>query len=350
MFHELNTLMKKRFRLTIWLFLIIAIAAGQTGSGEFSLIRHDDTDLLASGRNELTIFVIPSKVKFDWSSPSSLFRSYFKNFKRNLFKKKSYTLGHAFIALQTPLSSGRIFAGMRAASGKELKNLVLKDHYGLAILGADTEGKLENEADLVPQVKKYSRKGQLAFMTFFISDEATERLLQFFHAFKAGTDSNGYHGARYGGAFWPRFEGEGSGCSAFAVSFLDLAGLLKEEFAEWMVRVNIPMDLIGGPYNNYHEVRFSDIKKYKSWAESSETAAESYEPFGIYDPTIIYEWIEEKWEEQNSVDHPSLAPLQLNQAKGILIDSRNHPLPDEDSIFMERNNHSIFIDYYHQKY
>jgi hypothetical protein len=259
-------------------------------------------------------------------------------------------LGHAFIELCTPLYSGRIFAGMRAASGKEMKSMVLKEHYGYSILGADMEGKLETEADLVPEVKKYSRSGQLAFMSFYISDEATERLLQFFHSFKADTDSNGSQKPHYGGAFWPRYDGEGSGCSAFAVSFLDLAGLLREEFDEWWVNINIPMDLIGGPYNDYHEVRFRDIKKYNSWAESSDTAAGSYEPFGIYDPTLIYEWIQEKWQEQNFLDDPSLKPMQLNQAKGILIDSRNQSLPDEESIFMERPKPSIFIDYYNQKH
>jgi hypothetical protein len=341
--------MTKHFLLTIWLFLIIAITTGQSGSGDSPLIRHDNPDLLAAGLNELTIFVIPSKVKFDWSSPNSLFRSYFKNYKKSLFKRKSYTLGHVFVELCTPLYSGRIFAGMRAASGKEMKSMVLKDHYGYSILGADMEGRLETADELVPQIEKYSRKGQLAFMTFFISDEATKRLLQFFQSFKVGADSNSSHEPRYGGAFWPRYKGEGSGCSAFAVSFLDLAGLLREEFDEWWVNINIPMDLIGGPYNNNHEVRFSDIKSYKSWAESSDTIAGRYEPFGIYDPTLIYEWIQEKWEEQNSRNDLPFTPLLLNQAKGIMIDSRNQLLPDEESIFMERENHSIFIDYYHQK-
>ncbi len=348
--HEFSPLMTMRFFLTIWLLLIIAITTGQSGSGDSQLIRDDNPDLLATGRNELTIFVIPSKVKFDWSSPNSLFRSYFKNYRKSLFKRKSYTLGHAFVELCTPLSSGRIFAGMRAASAKEMKSMVLKDHYGYSILGADMEGKLETDTELVPQVQKYSRTGQLAFMTFFISDEATERLLRFFQSFKTGSDGYGSCGPRYGGAFWPRFEEEGSGCSAFAVSFLDLAGLLKEEFDEWWVNINIPMDLIGGPYNNNHEVRFSDIKKCKSWAEISDTLAGGYEPFGIYDPTLIYEWIQEKWEEQNLKNDFSLTPLRLNQAKGILMDCRNQPLPDEESIFLERPNHSIFIDYYHQKF
>jgi hypothetical protein len=342
--------MAKRIILTIWGFLSITFILGQAGFSEYSLYHTDNEDSSTVSPNELTIYVIPSKVKYDWSSPRTLFKSYFRNYKRNIFKKESYLLGHAFVELRTPLSSGRIFTGMRSASRKEQKNLVLKNHYGLSILGADTEGKLETDTDLELKVKKFSRKGQLAFMTFFISDEVTERLLQFFQSYKAGIDSNGSPGARYGGAFWPRYKGEGAGCSAFAVSFLDLAGLLKEDFNEWLIRINIPMDLIGGPYNHNHAVRFSDIKKRKSWAESDESTTVNYEPLEIYDPTLIYEWIQDKWDEQNSRHDLSLTPLQLNQARGIRIDSRNQPLPHEESIFLEREKHSIFIDYYHQKF
>jgi hypothetical protein len=342
--------MSKRIIFTICFYLILAVIQAQPGAGESRLINDNIADLRESGQNRLTIFVIPSKVKYDWTSPRTLYKSYFKNYEKNIFNKKAYNLGHAFLELCTPLASDRILAGMRAATGKEQKDLVLKEHYGLAILGADMDGTLQTDSELVSEVQMYSRKGELAFITFFISDEATERLLRFFQSFKAEIDSNGSYGARYGGAFWPRYKGEGSGCSAFVMTFMDLAGLLKDEFSQWLVKVNIPMDLIGGPYNNGHEVQLSDIKKRTCWSENCEPADVTCEPFEIYDPTLIYEWIQAKWQEENPPDNLSYTPLRLNEAKGILIDSRNQPLPGEDSIFMEREKPSIFIDYYHQKY
>lgn len=342
--------MTRRIIITIWLFLIIALTFGQSGAGEPKSAGIKNPDLSEASHNELTIFVIPSKVKYDWSSPRTLYKSYFKNYRKNIFNKNAYNLGHAFVELCTPLSSGRIFTGMRAASGKEQKDLVLKEYYGLSILGADMDGTLQSDSELVSEVQRYSRNGQLAFITFFISDEATQRLLQFFQSFKAGDDSSSYHGIRYGGAFWPRYKGEGSGCSALAVSFLDLAGLLKDEFSQWLVRVNIPMDLIGGPYNHDYKVRLNDIKKQTSWSGNCEPAGVSCEPFEIYDPTLIYEWIQDKWDENINLNDPSVTLLRLNEAKGVLIDSRNQPLPFEKSIFIERDKHSIFIDYFHQKY
>ena len=339
--------MIKRFILTLWLFLVITIILSQSVPGEYPQYLYDKDDSLQAGQNELTIYVIPSTVKYDWSSPHTLYKSYLKNCIRNLFKKESYLLGHAFIELRSPLFPQGIFTGIRSASRKEQKDLVLKQHYGLSILGADTEGKFETDIDLEQKVNKFSRKGQLAFMTFYISDEAAERMIRFFKSYKADTDSNECHGVRYGGAFWPRYKGEGAGCSAFAVSFLDLAGILEDEFDEWLVEINIPMELIGGPYNHYNEVRLSDIKKHESWCVDNDTS--DYEHFEIYDPTLMYEWIQGVWYKQNLQDVLTVTPVQLNHAKGIRIDGRNLPVPEDESIFMEREKPSIFIDYYHQK-
>jgi hypothetical protein len=348
--HELNNVMTRRFFITIWLFFIISVSAGQSYSAEFPQNQPAKLDTADVGQNELTIYVIPSKVKYDWTSPRSLCKSFFRNYKCHFFNKERYLLGHAFVELQSPLASGRIFSGMTTDSKDELKNFVFKQHYGLAILGADTKGKLETENDLELKVQKYSRNGQLAFMTFIISNMAAERMIRFFQSYKAGIDSNGSPGARYGGAFWPRYKGEGSGCSAFVISFLDLAGILKEEFDEWLVKVDIPMELIGGPYNNYKDVRFKDIKKHRSWASWEDPDKALYEHLEMYDPTLIYEWILEMWDKHETQDAMIITPVQLDQAKGVRIDERNLPVPEEDSIFIERKTPSIFIDYYHQKY
>jgi hypothetical protein len=305
---------------------------------------------LSAGKNELTIFVIPSKVKYDWSSPYSLYKSYFRNYKHDFFNKDKFILGHAFVEIRSPLIPGRILTGMRTVSKKEQRDLVLNQHYGLAILGADTEGELETCTVLESKANKFSSKGRLAFMTFFISDEATIRLLQFFQTYKAGIDSIGSHGVRYGGAFWPRYKGEGSGCSAFVVSFLDLAGLLRDDYNEWLVSINIPMDLIGGPYNHFNDVRFSDIKKRKSWTGNCEPGTPCYEHLEIYDPTLMFEWIQQMADKKNSPGDLTITPLQLNKAKGFRIDSRNVPVPEDEEIFMERKKPSIFINYYQEKF
>ena len=306
-------------------------------------MRRSVADSVFSGQNRLTIYVIPSKVKYDWSSPHSLYKSYIKNSLRNIFSKTNYLLGHAFVDLQPAVPGERILSGMRSVSRKEPKDLVFKQHYGLAILGCGLHGRLETEEELTIKLGKFSRKGRLAFMEFIISDSATARLTDFYFSYKASLDSLSAE-ALYGGAFWPRYYGEGAGCSAFAISFLDLVGILKDESDEWLVKIDIPMSLIGGPFNGLNEVRLKDIRKEKSWAISSAPGPQTYEHLEMYDPTLMYEWIHSILENNKGHEELMSTPLQLNKAKGILIDYREEPLPEIESIFIERKAPSLFID------
>lgn len=341
--------MNKRLFLTISLFFLIAALTGQPGSGKTVLNYPEDVASLAAGKNELTIYVIPPKVRYDWTSPRTLYKSYYKNSLRCFFKKDSYTIGHAFVKLQTGETGEEIFAGMRIASKKEHKELVFRQHYGLAILGADTKGKLESAKELERTVSRFSRKGDLAFMTFFINDEAADRMISFFDAYRTEAENGDHNGLRYGGAFYPRYKGEGSGCTAFVVSFLDLAGILKDEYDKWLVRFDIPMSLIGGPYNNNKEVRLRDIKRTDNWIGDADNVTDSHEHLEIYDPALMFDWILEKWREQEDLEDMTLIPLQLQQARGIMIDAVTIPVPPGENIFIERENPSIFIDYYNRQ-
>jgi hypothetical protein len=334
-----NPVLQKRLILLVCFSMIFVPISAQPGQ-EISLAGSDSS---LAGLNRLTIYVIPSRVKYNWSSPHALYRSYIKNARKNLFSKTNYNLGHAFLDLQTNDPDERIFTGMRSSSSREGKNLVLKEKYGLAILGCGMSGRLESEEELSFKLKKLSRKGQLAFLEFIISNEATERLQEFYISFKAQADSCP-SGMQYGGAYWPRYKGEGAGCSAFVISFMDIAGLMKNEFEEWLIKIDIPMSLIGGPYNKENEVRLKDIRKAKSWANTCDSAANTYEHLEIYDPTLMFEWIHAEIEKGQMLQEVSITPVQSEKAVGLRIDSRNQPLPALKDLFTDRDKPSIFVN------
>ena len=293
--------------------------------------------------NNLIIYVIPSKVKYDWSSPRSLYKSYIKNAWRNMLSKKNYSLGHAFLDLDPTGDEQRVFTGMRSVSKKEKRELVFKEHYGLAILGAGLSGRLEKEEELEEKLALFSRKGQLAFLMVSISDAATNRLLDFFRLYKDNIVEDSLSERIYGGAFWPRYYGEGAGCSAFVISFLDVAGLLKDEFGKWLVKIDIPMDLIGGPYNHNRKVKLKDIKKEESWADAGNSLPPGYEHLEMYDPTLMFEWIHQAYDAGKLKNGYNITPMDLEKAKGIYLDLRNEPLPENENIFLERESPSLFI-------
>ena len=141
------------------LFVTTASLFSQPGPAGYYLA--DDLSAFTGSHapNVLTIYVIPSRVQYDWSSPRELYRSYVRNYKKSLVGKDHYLLGHAFIELSTPFSDSLILTGMRAASREDQKRLILEEHYGLSILGADIPGKLESCSVLREKVERFSRKG-----------------------------------------------------------------------------------------------------------------------------------------------------------------------------------------------
>lgn len=307
------------------------------------------SDTSLQGISTFTIYVIPSKAKFDWSSPQTLHKSYRKNTIKNLFNKKVYTIGHAFIELNTVHPEEHIFAGMCSEGKDEMKDFVLNQHYGLAVLGTDVKGSLEDETKLKEKIEKYSRKGRLAFITLMIGEEAAGRMSRFYHDYRDYFEKNTAGGYRYGGAFWPRYFGEGSGCSAFALSFMSVAGLLQDDYEKWLVRIDIPMTLIGGPYNPDNEVCMKDIKKEDHWAQPDQDGHKESQLLEMYDPTLIFEWINDIYAGKIDKDENLIKTLNYKKAKGLLVDSRNETVPADQDIFLERPEPSIFIDNYSRK-
>ena len=322
--------MKKQISLIFLLvFLLSGVAAQPEGKPG------------ASSSGELTIYLIPSNVTYNWSSPHALYCSLIRNYIRNIFKKDCYLLGHAFMELESPSDSLVVMTGMRSTCRDQQKQMLFEENYGLAILGTGLEGKLQTREELECQLGKYSKKGKLAFIRILINEKAALKMGEFYNGYKSRLDSIG-NSTCYGGAYWPRYYGEGSGCSAFVISFLDIAGILREEFDIWRVDINIPYDLIGGPYNPGQEVTLKDVKKSREWADNSVQTAMNHEPFWIFDPTMMSEWVTEVYKSSESVEGMTVIPVKINKAKGIEIDARNVTVPDE-SIFMPRKQPSIFI-------
>ena len=332
-----------RLLLAGLLSFLICPLWSQTGPAEQNLADELMRYKTAASLNLLTVYVIPSKVPYDWSSPHSLYKSYFKNYNRNILKREYYLLGHVFIELSTPLSDSVVLTGMRSASREEQKNKVLMEKYGLSILGADLEGRLETREELSSKVDRYSRCGEMAFMTLIINDQATQRMLEFFRQFRERSGDGFLPEEHYGGAYWPRYYGEGAGCSAFALSFLSVGGLLLDEFMNWMIRINIPTDLLGGPYNPGNNVTLKEIRKTYCWAESADGQEKGYAPFEIYDPSLIFNWITKSWASEQIMDGFRVARVKINKARGILMDMREENVPENETLFMERKNKSIFV-------
>jgi hypothetical protein len=270
---------------------------------------------------ELTIYILPSPVDRKWESPSELIGSTIKNiiYPEN-YKKR--ILGHVFIKLSKGDES--YITGSSAAPDVNLKNLVIKNGYGLGILNADIKGQLESKEKLSYELAMRYKHGNISFLRFKISDEVYERLETYLVEYEKREYDKIYNGENK-----PR-EGKGAGCSAFAVSFLEVAGFLQEAWKkEWMVEAKVPSTLIGEKLIEY-KVGILKIFRNRSWAKKNEAYVETC----FYDPNAMHKWVLGHFKKKTN-DEARI--LKTNKAIGLEFDFSDRDCPKE-AIFIQTDD------------
>ncbi len=356
--------------LTVFLLLLPGPLCADLTSFPISSDR-DDT------LHKLTIFVIPSNRPLDWSSPASLHKTTKKSWVSTVTKKHKYSLGHLFVQIESPLLDGPVLTGMSSVSNFEKLKLYLIEKVGLGIMGATMKGALDSREKLEEVISHtLSKEGRIAFLTFLISKEAAMRVIAFLQTYRDGTGNGPPPSNFYGGAFWPGFEGEGAGCTAFGMALVDACGIdVSRE--EWFMRVKIPGELVGGRYNNNKKVKNSLVESYKAWHNGEGELNKDFFQIEMYDPCLIYKWITKRYNEHISVtdkfdvntieneqylmamemgETPALfAPehylseettliTNMGEIRGVYIDARQIPVPQEKPLFTRREKPSVFID------
>jgi len=311
----------------------------------FAQVKDSIKDTISEGHHQVTIFVFPTNTPLIWDSPSSLYKSIKKNYLNSLDKPELYLLGHLFVEIKSSLLDKPIITGMSPSSSPEKIKLVVKDKIGLGIMGAIMKGYLETEEELNATFNVYKDLKKLAFITYQINEKAASRMIDFLSKFQE-KNSKGIAGCDlYGGMFWPRYEGEGSGCSAFGIALLDVANLLTHDTTEWLLDLKIPMELIGGEYNNHHKVSFRKIRKTKSWYNCNGSENVEFVTNKLYEPTLIYNWILKKRAQHDCRFHA----VDRNGVSGLLIDCRHILIDDNEPLFFQRKEPNLFVDEYLRK-
>lgn len=253
----------------------------------------------AFAMNTFTIYTFKSPIGVNWKSPKALAASVVKNEAVGYVSGNKRLLGHVSIDLKC--QNRQIITAMTSRDG-ENRNMVLKQHSGLGVLLHIFPGELEPPEKLLPEIASKRRKGSVHSITYLISDAACEQMLDHYDNFVAKGGNHNY------GFPVDTLAGEGGGCSAFGVSFLQAANLATaEQLTAWSGSVWIPEKFVG-PYNSERYTSGdqevlpntqggTDVKlvpmllkpKKTKWAEPNEAGA-SYLEF--FDPDTMFQWVE----------------------------------------------------------
>lgn len=263
---------------------------------------------------ELTIYSIPAPHKLQWKSPGQLVFSYLRSsFSSSVYRNK-HPIGHMLVHLKD--STHEVITGVSAVRHAGMTRKVLFNVYGLGILFEKIKGQLDETAHNLPEILRRAERGDIAFIRFRISQAAFDRVWNYYEAYKEKELFKIYNGQNH------PFTGEGAGCSAFAFSFLETAGL-QDMIPDAICKIDrgVPASLIREP-GIQRKVSIFRLLFSRKWAADKDPQASHYH---TYEPTWLYNWIKVK---QPFI--PLTGKVQqswFRKAPGILIDCRNLPVP-----------------------
>lgn len=276
--------------------------------------------------DQLTLYAIPApgSTGLTWSSPGQLVRHVLANEAGHKLWGWERTLGHAGVKIEcaaTASEPAASFSGSVRNSdhGEQFRELLLHRKIGLGILFDSVDGRLERPEELLESVERFSLRGRVATVRFGLSPATCRALVEYARSF----DRAGVAG-RYGLVQRPLHR-EGAGCSAFSMSFLDLANLVEPRFREaWSFSVRVPMELVGGSRNPDHEVGLVRLAlTTRGWASPTE---DGIDLFG-WDPTQMFNWI--RAEASRALKDGSAQVEGYQEAIGLVIDRRaERPRPE----------------------
>ena len=268
----------------------------------------------------LTLYFYPSPHGVDWRSPLHLTRSVV----RNALSFKPRTIGHVSILLEG--KGERYFTGMAAINNNDNRRLILIEQMGLGVLFHQVPGYAEGKDKLDPELVKRLVSGKFSFLKIRISEASFLRTKQYLHEYAEKKVAKWY-----GLPLRPRHE-EGAGCSAFAASVLEVAGVMEEEFKKnWTGQVRVPSALMGEL--NGRKVPIWKLlipsKLNRRWATKEEPGRDIF----FWDPDLMHAWAKKTWSALQKETRDRYQTVREQNTIGIVVDS-SKIVPTDESFWL----------------
>lgn len=224
---------------------------------------------------------------------------------------RPHFMGHVFVEFQW--GKNREVTGMVPTASDYFSQLLIHGR-GLGILFHCFTGRLETKAEVDAELASYFEKGGITFTRFLLNDAQCRRISEYLRVYREQNQ-----GRHYGLSNRPR-HGEGAGCSAFGVSFVDVAGLLDPELVRaWSHSVAIPMRYAGPPLGRASVNLLGVLFHARKWAAKSEAQTK----LTFWDPDRMYQWTTGKI--ADTVSYRKV--ISIGKVKGIVLDKTQRPAP-----------------------
>lgn len=235
--------------------------------------------------NELTMYFIHSPLNLNWRSPQSIAASTVEN---SLIPKKlggRYSIGHVYEEINCPGLGVHEFTGQTSSTDIDTER-VLKLGWALGAMLATEPGQLDTTDYVKAALPPLYKSGRVSILKIAISENACERIVDYLTEYRAlGLDKI------YAGLHARPLYKEGSGCSAFGASVMEVAGLiLPEQESAWTMHLGVPYKYIGGPRTGK---KINIVKMLTAFGSEWTPKNEPHNGLWIdfYDPSLMHHWV-----------------------------------------------------------
>lgn len=267
--------------------------------------------------DELTLSFIRSPLGINWANPNTMAVSTIKNSLVPM-SKRAFSISHVFVDLKCDSIGYQRKAGMTSTTDED-RDLIMKKGYGFGVIFHTYPGKLENDSEIQKDLKSYEGSRRVAQLNLKINPLTCVRLKNYLEEYEA----YGF-GSMYSGLQARPRKGEGAGCSAFAVSFLEIAGLMQEEWKEeWMNTIHVPTRLIGGPLTG----RFVNVSKIALNPFLTWNSRKPHIYLEAWNPEKMWKWTRDTWAKKSKFS--GWKKSRIGKTRIISKDMSFYPIPDD---------------------
>lgn len=275
----------------------------------------------ARAKDHLTLHFIPAPVRTDWSTPRTLASSAVRNLIHRFHGGSRHGIGHLYVELEC---GGQFLVTGSTSIGNLDRENVLRHDYGLGVLFEKQPGMLEETEHVLKDLQSLHRTGRSNFLEFLISPDTCARLTRYLKEYR----ERGYDRI-YGDINSRPLRGENAGCTAFGMSFLELAGLQHSEFErQWTQHLIVPRKFIGGPETGRRVPLLRILTDLH--ARWDRDLSEGGLPIDFWDPEKMVGWTRIAFDDLRRGARVFPWPAILakrGRSRGIRFDARRVPTP-----------------------
>lgn len=236
---------------------------------------------------EMTLYAINSPVALNWESPRSLLLSTIRSSVNPTRQGRSnHTIGHAYLGFKCD-GQEEIISGMTSGKGFSSRNNLFNEKHGLSVILQDNPGHFQVTEESKKDVEFFSRiSNRMMIMQVEITEEQCQKMQSWYEEFKNRTVHI------YGGVGKRPLTGEGSGCTAYAMSYMETAQVDYDLFNKLFEHtIYIPKELLGGDFGD----QIVPLNAIMGNTQKMNVKAANTLEVKVYDPNTMYNWMLARW-------------------------------------------------------